>query len=88
MATLSCIRNLMEPGNFGSDSGTIVIPSGDIPFPITASGAFRGYGMTWGNFVKPGSTPPAFRGYSGSYGFFVRETPANADQDDLFVILY
>lgn len=33
MPRLDCIT-ILEAGSFGSDSGTVVIPTGDEPFPM------------------------------------------------------
>jgi hypothetical protein len=33
MPRLDCI-SILEAGSFGSDSGTVILPSGEEPFPI------------------------------------------------------
>lgn len=33
MPTLDCI-SILEPGSFSTDSGTVIVPSGDRPFPF------------------------------------------------------
>lgn len=35
MASFSCL-SIFEAGSFGSDSGTVIIPSVSVPFPITS----------------------------------------------------
>lgn len=47
MATLSCL-SLFEAGAFGSNSGTVVIPTMDTPFPTTVIDSAVGRGTSYG----------------------------------------
>lgn len=79
MPSLSCLSRL-EPGQIGSDSGTVEIPTAEVPFPISALGtfasagvatvAFVGVGLFQGLFNEAGSSTVAFVGSSLAAGTF------------------
>jgi hypothetical protein len=54
MPRLDCI-SILEAGSFGSDSGTIVIPSGETSFPISAFVGGFSRGSSFG-YAVDGST--------------------------------
>jgi len=80
MASLFCINNKFESGNFGSDSGNVVIPSENSPFPITSYGTltaagigaatFLGIAPTFGIFSGVGSSTVSFDGSGSTSGTF------------------
>lgn len=89
MATLSCITNLMEPGNFGSDIGEVTRPTGNVKFPITAYATFAASGVATvafvgaaeypGLFTEAGAATAAFVGASYAEGTFASAGVATAE---------
>jgi hypothetical protein len=77
MTSLSCL-SLMEPGQFGSDSGNVVVPSYGSPFAPTLYGAFSfsgastvsfvGLATTVGLFTEAGSSTVSWVGASEGAG--------------------
>lgn len=67
MPSLSCLSKF-EPGQFASDSGNVVIPTADVPFPVealtvgSASLAFVGTGSSVQVIDAAGLASVAFAG--------------------------
>lgn len=61
----------MDPGEFGSDSGTVVVVSADVGFPISAFVAGVGRGASWGYAVGTTGSDKPGRMAVGSWGYGV-----------------
>lgn len=46
MPSLSCL-SIFEPGQFGSDSGNVIIPTAEVPFPISAFVTAKSFGSSF-----------------------------------------
>lgn len=87
MASLSCL-SIFEAGAFGSDSGNVIVPTGEVQFPITALGAFTADGVATAAFVglggilglltEAGSSTVSFVGESLSSAPFTSAVAATA----------
>lgn len=70
MPSLSCL-SILEAGQFGSSSGNIVIPTADVPFPITAFVSGVGRGASYGFAVGTTGSDKPGRMSVGSWGYGV-----------------
>lgn len=46
MPSLTCL-SIFEPGQFGSGSGNVIVPTAEVPFPVSAFRAAKSFGSSF-----------------------------------------